>query len=228
MKLSRNQIIIAALIIVLIGGISIYFFTRNNSSTSNNPTTNPIPISTPTTPLAKVEPPSTVDFTSYKVTTLKDGRQMLLVPRELTSREPFASAINRNRIGSTNLNTEVYFTFNPTTNGVEFVNGNLDNFALLNINNVEYWFFSLSNQDGTNSVFYSLSDFVKQTEITEFPAFTIVNIQSLPTSIKVTVNTAQRGEKLEVYNLDFSLAGVIPNPENTLLPLTQPVVTLQK
>lgn len=231
MKFSRNQTIIAVLIIVLIAGIGIYFFTRNganSSSTSNNPITNPSPISTPATPLAKVEPPSTVDFTNYKVATLKDGRQMLSVPRELTTREPFASAITRNKIGSSLLNSKVYFTLNPITNGLEFVNGNFNNFALLNIKNVEYWFFSVTNQDGTESLFYSLPDFVKLTNIDEFPPFTIVNIQSLPTSIKVTVNTAQRGEKLEVYNLDFSSAGVIPNPENTLLPLTQPVITLQK
>jgi hypothetical protein len=229
MKFSRNQIIIAALIIVLIAGIGIYFFTRNNSSTaSNNPNTNQNTVSIPSTPLAKVEPPSTVDFTSYKVATLKDGRQMLLVPKELTTREPFASAITRNKIGSSSLNSKVYFTFNPTTSGVEFVNGYLNNFALLNIKNSEYWFFSLTNQDGTESLFYSLPDFSKQTKITEFPSFAIVNIQSLPTLVKVTANTAQRGEKLEVYNIDFTSAGVISNSETKFEPLIQPIVTLQK
>jgi len=231
MKFSRNQIIIAALFIVIVLGIGIYFFTRSSpATTSSTPATNPVqvPISTPREPLAKVEPPSVVNFPSYAVATFKDGRQMLSVPRELTTQEPFSSAINRNRLGLANLNSKVYFTFNPKINAVEFVNGNFNNFSILNIKDAEYWFFSLTNLDGTESLFYSLPDFAKQTKITEFPAFRIVSVESLDTTIKITVNTAQRGEMLEIYNLDFSSASVIPNPENTLLPLTQPVVTLQK
>jgi hypothetical protein len=50
----------------------------------------------------------------------------------------------------------------------------------------------------------------------------------LPTLVKVTANTAQRGEKLEVYNIDFTSAGVISNSETKFEPLIQPIVTLQK
>jgi hypothetical protein len=229
MKFSRNQIIIAALIIVLIAGIGIYFFTRNNSSTTiNNPATNQSTVSTPTTPLAKVEPPLAVDFTSYKVATLKDGRQLLLISKELTTREPFATAIRVNPDGRRILPEKVYFIYNTENGKTDFLGGNLNNFSLLNINKTEYWVYSLINNDGTAEVFFSLTDFKGQKKIVEIPPFRIIRMDQIGSLIKVTVNTAQRGEKLEVYNIDFSNVDLSRINPGSNFDNIQPIVTLQK
>ena len=232
-RIPRFILILIVLGLVIVLGLLYYFFGRNTTQVSNLNTLENAPTSnatqTYTSTLSKVEPAAPVSFTEYKTLDVPDGNQVLSVPRELLTREPFATAVKNNSAEGTVFNSNDLFIYNPKDSSVKFLGVNISHLDFITIQNKEAWIFTLSNLDGTEEMFYSLPNFERQRLVQDFPTFPITKWNKISqTKVEVTVNQSQRGELLVKYTIDFNAAEFNTDRPDRDLTDKPPIVTSQK
>ncbi len=225
------------ILVVVLVVLIYYFFTQGNSSqgsvvnsTSNNPSRFSNEVEQKyIDAVEKVKPPSQIEVNSYKVLDFADGKQLLSIPKELVTREPFATAYNKAALPKSLLRNKLLFIYNPSLDEVIFTTINLVNLNTVLVENKEYWVFSVAEIDGSERVYYSLPNFGRQRVVKELQAYPITEFKKLnSTNLQITVNTAQRGERLIKYNIDFTNIQFTTSTVDAEFTDKPPVVTVIK
>lgn len=223
----------AAIIIalLLVTGLGYYLFTNqtatqnnvsnltNNSNNTNvnSPSSTTINTSNSTSVqnsvqpdytdfVSSVKPASQVNLNQYKTIDFADGTSLLVIPKEIVTREPFNTAFKK--VVSTSrvlARDKLFFIYNPSLESVSFLGVSLANLETISVQNKEYWVFSILGTDGGEEVYYSLPNFAQQTRLEELEVFPITEFKKVnPSVVEIIVNTAQRDERLVKYNLNFT------------------------
>jgi hypothetical protein len=234
-------IIAAITIILLIIGLVYYFFnTQNsnqngNSNLTNNNVSNTNQIQNTVEPdytdlVSKVQPASKVSFSQYKTLSFADGTELITIPKELVTREPFKTAFNKSvESPDVTIRDKLLFIYNPSLDSIIFTGTNLVNLETVLVNGKEYWVFSIANIDGTEKIYYSLPNFARQRLVKELPFLPITQFNKINNSnVQVIFNQSQRGENLVKYNIDFAQMQFTTDTTNAEFTDKPPAVTVVK